>query len=184
MTCIVAVKDGNCVVMGSDSASIDNDYIETGQTKSWSLHLDDEEYLIGFAGNFAEGDFIRYSFEWPEKKKWQSIHTWLVKDVQPLLQKKIKERFEDRKCVDIDWILLFCTKPGKFYILSMCGHVEIGNKNYATIGSARDTVNGVLESLEYEHSTLVSWEKVELALTIASKFHASVQGPFKINALV
>ena len=184
MTCIIAIRDGNCVVMGSDSACIEGDNITTGISKTWILELHNTEYLIGFAGNFAEGDYIRYGFKWPKQNYNQSLNSWLVKDVQPALQKSLKERFDDRKDIPIEWILLFCAKPGKLFVLSQCGHVEESNSNFIAIGSGRETANGCLETFERLNSSLVSWEKIDEALLITAKFHTSVRGPNHLKVLV
>jgi 20S proteasome alpha/beta subunit len=167
--------------MGSDSACIEGDSISVGQTKTWFI---DDTTLAGFSGNFAEGDFMQYAFHWPQKKKDQTFHSWLVRNVQPLLQKRMKERFEDRKDIPIEWSLMIATKsPAQIYILSQCGHVEKVFLHYAAIGSAQQTANGCLETLELQNN-MVSWEKVDYALRVASKFHASVRSPYHFKVLV
>lgn len=185
MTCIVAIIDGNCVVMGSDSASVEgeNMSVRAGSSKSWSCYVGKEEILVGFAGNFAEGNFIRYAFEWPKRKKGQEVAEWLVADVQPNIQKCLKERFEDRKDVPIEWVLLIGVKPGRLFVLSQCGDVQEALAPYAAIGAGFSTALGCLETLDLESSSLLSWERVEMALKVSEKFHSSVRGPMNLHAL-
>jgi ATP-dependent protease HslVU (ClpYQ) peptidase subunit len=172
--------------MGSDSAAIMDDSvsIRCGSSKSWKCKVGSEEFLIGFAGNFAEGLFIRYGFSWPLRKK-ESLESWLVSKVQPALQKALFERFEQRnKDTEIDWSLLIAAKPGRIFSLSICGDVEECASNFAAIGSGKTAALGCLQTLQMEKSSLVSWERAELALRVAQNFLSSVREPFHFQALV
>ena len=184
MTCIVAVLDGRCVVMGSDSAASEGDLltIRSNSSKSWIFEHSNESIICGFCGNFGEGQFIRHAFKWPARKHGQSWEQWLVKDVQPALQKALKVRFEDRKDVDIDWALLIGVKPGRIFALSRCGDVEESSLPFAAIGSGANAALGCLFALR--DTAYPSWEKAELALRAAQQFHLSVRGPFYVDALV
>ena len=186
MTCIVAIIDGNCVVMGSDSAAVDDEgriQIRAGPSKCWTQTNGQEEFLVGFAGGFAEGLFIRHAFEWPSKKQSESIFQWLVKKVQPKLQKKLAERFHNR-LDSIEWELILGFKPGNLYILSPCGDVGESTSKYAAIGSGSCAALSCLETLEHEGSQSTSWEKIDLALQMSENFHWSVRSPFHVQALV
>jgi ATP-dependent protease HslVU (ClpYQ) peptidase subunit len=185
MTCIVAVVDGNCVVMGSDSASVagENLQVRAGVSKSWLCKLGKDELLIGFAGNFGEGLFIRHAFQWPKRSRGQTLEAWLVADVQPALQKALRERFDDRKDEPLEWVLLVAAKPGRIFTLSQCGDVQESKTKFAAIGAGFSTALGCLEALEQQQSDMVSWDKVDLALKVAEKFHSSVRAPIHLLAL-
>ena len=186
MTCIVAVVDGSCVVMGSDSAAIMDDSISirSGSSKSWKCQIGRDEFLVGFSGNFAEGLFIRYGFAWPERRA-ENMESWLVSKVQPALQEALFKRFEQRnKNTELDWSLLIAAKPGRIFSLSMCGDVEECAFTFAAIGSGKTAALGCLQTLELEHSPLVSWERAELALKVAQTFQSSVRAPFHLQALI
>jgi ATP-dependent protease HslVU (ClpYQ) peptidase subunit len=136
--------------------------------------------LCGFSGNFAEGLFIRHAFQWPKKPHCMSYIQWLVKNVQPALQKALKSRFEDRKDVPIDWSLLVAIKPGHIFSLSVCGDVEESRLPYAAIGSGASAALGCLYAVS---GTMCSWEAAELSLQSAQQFHSSVRSPFHTLAL-
>ena len=186
MTCIVAIRDGNCVLMGSDSAAVDEDgSIQTraGPSKCWKQSLDDEEFLVGFAGGFAEGLFIRHGFQWPSKKYSESLLDWLITKVQPKLQKKLAERFHNR-LDSIDWQLIVAFKPGRIFTLSPCGDVAETLSDFSAIGSGSSAALSCLETLHHEKSKSLSWEKIDLALRMAEHFYWSVRSPFYTEVLV
>lgn len=187
MTVVVAAIDGNCVVVGSDSAScrnIDEINERKGSSKAWEFTHCGVKFIAGFAGNFAEGNFIRYSFHWPIMKT-KNVESWLHSCVQPNLNKALRERFEDR-VADIEWELLLAVKVGSspfLYRLSQCGDVEESASNFTAIGSGGISALACLETLKYE-SNLTSWEKVDLAMHVSAKLHSTVRGPFHMLALV
>ncbi len=186
MTCIVAIIDGNCVLMGSDSAAVDEEgsiQIRVGPSKCWKQSVEDEQFLVGFAGGFAEGLFIRHAFQWPAKKNSESLFDWLVSKVQPRLQKKLAERFHNR-LESIDWQLIVAFKPGRIFTLTPCGDVCETSSNYSAIGSGSNAALSCLETLQHEKSNSRSWEKIDLALRMAEHFHWSVRGPFHTEVLV
>lgn len=172
------------MVMGSDSAAIVDDSVSIryGCSKSWKCSVGSDEFLVGFAGNFAEGLFIRYAFNWPERKG-ESLESWLVGKVHPILQKDLIERFEDRNN-EINWSLIVAAKPGRIFSLSMCGDVEECASNFAAIGSGKTAALSCLQTLESQNSPLVSWERAELSLKMAQNFLTSVREPFHFHALV
>ena len=186
MTCIVAIIDGNCVVMGSDSAAVDEEgsiQVRAGPSKCWTQKIDREDFLVGFAGGFAEGSFIRHAFRWPDRKSKESHMEWLVKRVQPKLQKKLAERFSNR-VESIDWQLIVAFKPGKIFTLLPCGDVAESESKFSAIGSGSCAALSCLETLDHERSASPSWEKIDLALKMAENFHWSVRSPFHVKVLV
>lgn len=172
--------------MGSDSAAVADDDISVraGCSKAWKCRVGRDHILVGFAGHYAEGLYIRHGFQWPKRKPYQSMDTWLVAEVQPALQKSLAERFEQRKGIEIEWSLLIATKPGRIFALSQCGDVEECESLFAAIGSGKTAALGCLEALKREESALVSWERVDLALRVSETFTSSVRGPFHLEALV
>jgi ATP-dependent protease HslVU (ClpYQ) peptidase subunit len=195
MTCIVAVVDGACIVMGSDSAAVQDDTltVRSESSKSWKHTLDDGETIIlGFSGNFAEGLFIRHAFKWPRRKLCQQWDTWLVKEVQPALQQAMKKRFEDRKDVNLEWSLLIGVKPGRIFSLSMCGDVEESSMPFAAIGSGAAAALGCMFALT-QSSTTASWDvaytglqaaqQQRLAMVAAALLIEAIKNPFPLQPM-
>jgi len=186
MTCIVAVVDGNAVVMGADSASVfENEnsvYIVKHCAKMWRVELERETLLIGFAGSFGQGHYIRYCFKWPPRKLRESYEQWLVKKVMPELQNGLFQRFSKLNPESLDWSLILAIKPGRIFVLSQCGDVFEPSEGFASIGSGSPVAIGAMQALK--NFKKPSWEIAEEALEISSFHTTSVRGPMYIEALV
>jgi ATP-dependent protease HslVU (ClpYQ) peptidase subunit len=187
MTVIIAYVDGNAIVMASDSCVTESDFITTrgGVPKMWKINNSCEDILIGFAGNCAEMTFIRNSFIWPRRDPNQTLEAWLCDSVQPRIQKAIEKRFRYRGPEYlVEWEIILGIKPNRIFRLTPCGDVEENSDNFNAIGSGREVALGSLSSLELESKKLYSWEKVDVAMTTAEKYIASVRKPFHYTALV
>lgn len=221
MTCIVAIIDGKCVVMGSDSgSSLEGDDLirkRAGVSKVWKVHIPvilkkqnyfknkknnksrfrkqdkkvvgGENLIVGFCGTFGEGLFIRHGFQWPLIEQGQTVENWLVKNVQPSLNKSLKQRFGEHE--EFDWSLLIGVKPGRVFALLPCGDVEESVENYSSIGSGSVAALSTLKTMDYMQennkwntSNMYSWEKADAALRVAACLHTSVQSPFHCDVLI
>lgn len=181
MTCTIAYKDGNVIVMGCDSAATDdntNMKIRKGCQKVWKQG----DFIVGFCGNYSELVWIRNAFQWPERDKYESLEHWLIKKVFISLSKDLKKQ----ERTEISWRLLFgFVAPARIILLDQCGDVEECEENFAVIGSASEYAIGCLKALEIKDvSELYSWEKIEKALKIAENYNSSVRGPMHVEILM
>jgi ATP-dependent protease HslVU (ClpYQ) peptidase subunit len=133
----------------------------------------EQEFVVGFSGNFAVGQFLRFDFHWDPVS--YPIERWLITVVQPKLKHKIVKRFEKSE----EWNLLIGIE-GRIFLLSPCGDVEETIKPFAAIGSGSDCAMGALEALYLTNVDMPSWERVETALYAASATHADVKGPMHL----
>lgn len=177
MTCTIAIIDGNVVVMGCDSAATDEDNVLTlrkGCCKIWKV----ENFMVGFCGNYSELMWIKYAFDWPSKKKSETLEHWLISKVY----KNIQKAFENRK--DVSWSLMFgFSRPGRIMVLRQCGDLEERVDDFNAIGSASQLAIGSLKTME-ENKELYSWEKIENALKISEKYDCSVRGPMHYDVIM
>ena len=171
MTCTIAYVDGEVIVMGCDSAASSGDTVSVrrGAQKIWKT----EDFVVGFSGGFAIGQYLRYDFKWEPVS--YPLERWLVKTMQPKLKHKIIKHFEKSE----DWNLLIGIK-GRVFLLSPCGDVEETIKPFAAIGSGADCAMGALEALYLTNQEMRSWERVETALHAASATHPDVKSPMHI----
>ena len=187
MTCIVAYIDGNVVLMSSDSVSnteCGSRVVRRGVPKVWTVNVG-IEIIVGFCGNFGNGQWLRHGFEWPrfdpEIDDRETVEEWLVSRVQRALRIRSIERFglEDSK----EWVLLIgLARPGRLFVLSPCGDVEESFKKFAAIGSGAEVAKGALEALE--SFNMMPWERLEAAMSAAKEFRCDVGGPVHMHALV
>jgi ATP-dependent protease HslVU (ClpYQ) peptidase subunit len=162
-------------------------YVRKGCSKAWEFQVSGARFLAGFAGNYAEGNFIRYCFKWPNREYDQSIEMWLHSVVQPLLCTEIKKRFEDRANISIEWELILCSKQSSkvsIFKLGQCGDVEESLEDFDAIGSGCMSALTSFAALKYSKINLVSWEFLDIALKVTEDNHGSVRGPFHFLTLV
>jgi ATP-dependent protease HslVU (ClpYQ) peptidase subunit len=169
--------------MASDSSSTSNGTIvvRAGVPKVWKVTCG-IELIIGFCGNFGNGQWIRHGFKWPQYDGRPFFH-WLVGVLQPALRRSFVKRFGS-DYVDLNsWQLMVgAARPARLFVLSPCGDVEESLKPYACIGSAIDVAKGALEVLEAHD--MDPWDRLEAAMRAAKEFHCDVAGPTHIEALV
>ena len=184
MTITMAIHDGNVVLMACDSAAIDESFelaTRKGCSKAWLQHVEGAgNILVGFSGNFASGLWVRHGFAWPFKPRTESFEAFLVKTVQPHLQKSLQKRFP----VETDenrtqWELLVAT-PSETFKIRSCGDVENCLGAYACIGDGAQVAQGALHACS---ENMCSWEALETAFSACKAFRASVSGPLHILAL-
>ena len=198
MTVVVAIKDGDVIIMASDSSCTrgDNEMsIREGNSKVWEVYIENlGSVLIGFGGNFATCQSLRYSYIFPSMdKKYTTIQAYLSSCVQPSIMKFLQDRFLSAKHQEsilsyhkentYEWALLFATK-GQIFTLSPCGDVEETIENYAAIGDGAQCALSALSTLRvlslYTNQvlTLRSDQKLEVACNAAEKWKNTVRGPF------
>jgi len=180
MTIAIGIVDGNVIFMGCDSASVSETdcCIRTGISKVWRITVPNYgDALIGFSGNFATCQSIRYAFDWPAcPKKCTSLIEYLVSKAQPALLQYIKKQFQ----TDSEWTLLFGSEK-QLYRMYSDGDVESCEKPFMCIGDASDVANGVLYSSDPSD---MPWTKMESAFEASRYFKTSVRGPFHIVELI
>jgi len=167
MTLVLAYIDGNVVVVACDSAATTDSSIvvRRGASKIWSM----QDFVVGFCGDFGFGQFVRYGFKWEEA--YEPYEKWLVM-TQKKLKKAIVKRFEKNE----DWQLIVAIK-NRVFVLSPCGDVEETTKNFSAIGSGADTARGAMESMNANNPNMLSWEKIDNAMTISAEYNCDVRLP-------
>lgn len=187
MTIVIAMQDGDVVLMGSDSASTDENFdrvIRKGASKMWMQSVAGlGNMCVGFCGQFSIGMWIRFGFEWP-KKSWvkrETVEAWLVRDVQPALLKSISKRFKhEEEEVRSQWELVVAL-PGQMFKLQSCGNVESTSDSFLCIGDAASIANGALHVLQ--KCDVLPWEAMDVAFEACTQTRASVCSPFHIMTL-
>ena len=175
MTIVAAVRDGDVIVIGCDSAASDsNEYsLRKGNPKVWSVEIPFlGPALIGFAGTFSICQIIRYTFPIPEFDH-RTIQEYLVY-FQIALQKhlvKIRQTYEPKEINE--YTLLFAAK-GQIFTMYPNGDVEEKAEDFAAIGDGAQVALGALGALKL--SSFVSWEKLEIMFNVVKQSRASVQG--------
>jgi len=185
MTITMALQDGHVVLMACDSAATDDTFelaTRKGCSKAWVQGVEGAgNVLVGFSGNYAAGLWIRHGFAWPFRPEAQSLEAYLVKIVQPSLQRSFAKRFpaenDDNR---LQWELLVAT-PFELFKVRSCGDVECCSNTYACIGDGAQVAQGALHVCV--QTFMSSWEALDAAFLACKAFRASVHGPLHVLAL-
>ena len=179
MTCTIGYVDGSVVIIASDSAAVaDSSYtIRKGHTKVWNgPHM-----IIGYAGDFAVCQWIRYVFEWPLMKNvdYEGLMEYLVK-ASHLIDEGLKKRFTSVQ----DWQLMIgCPetrrRSASLFVMYANGDIEASAEPYAVIGSASACALGSLYATK-EDSTKTSWDHIQIALEAAAANDVYIKRPWQV----
>ena len=190
MTCIVAVSDGETVVIGGDSAGT------AGQ--ELRLRADPKvfqagPYVIGFTTSFRMGQILQYAVDLPAPPRGETtsqLQAFLVSDLVPVLRHAYAEQGfikSGRFSSDRDpKTTAEGQELGGLFLLGVAGQIfEIGMDfqvgrpflPYSAVGSGALVALGALHAMELDSSLLLR-ERAERALAASESYCASVRGPF------
>lgn len=172
MTCIVAVKHGNKIFMGGDSAG-SNGHL-TVVRKDEKVFIKDE-MIFGYTSSFRMGQLLRYKLKLPEHPKTLScleyLSTVFVDEVRKVFKEggylsKTNEN-ESGGCFLIGY-------KGQIFEIESDFQVGICNEDYASVGSGDMVALGSLYSTSKKDPQV----RIAMALEAASNFVTTVRPPF------
>jgi ATP-dependent protease HslVU (ClpYQ) peptidase subunit len=177
MTVIVAVKDGNVILMGCDSAATDE--MRSKQIrrdkKIFTKMCGNEEMLIGFSGEYRIPQRIQYEFTAPVYDySYDDAMSYLVSAFLPALE----EFFNYDKCFLGECELLIGFDKQIFKIYSD-GQVSQALTDYDALG---DIALGALHAGWSLGSR--SHELIDVALHACEELMSTVAKPFHIEYLM
>lgn len=188
MTCVVAVTDGERVVMGADSASVSQLDIHIRETQKLFRA---GPYAIGFTRSWRMGQILEYVTELPEpcdSDDGKELEHFMVASFVPVIRQSfIDHGFSKtlRVARTADY-----TEEGQeaagVFLVALRGHIfEIRDDYqvarpvtpYAAVGSGAIAALAALHA-PYAHTKLPLKEKAEAALVAAETYTQSVRNPF------
>jgi len=190
MTCIVAVTDGQTVVMGADSAG----------TAGYELRLRADpkvfragSYAIGFTTSFRMGQILRFCSELPEPPSEsgpEELERFMVTEFIDAVRRDFSERgFRKTLRASLsdgagsteegqEWGGLFLVGvAGQIFEIRHDYQVARPTTPYSAIGRGALIALGALHAMK-NSSELKLGERVENALKAAESYCTTVRGPF------
>jgi ATP-dependent protease HslVU (ClpYQ) peptidase subunit len=176
--------------MITDSASTDEEgtlVIRRGNTKSWLVSLTSGlQLLVGFAGNYSDGTFLRHTFKWPTMKR-SSFMKYFSKDVTKSIRAQLKEQHGDESNTSAsDWTLLIGYHDGTgphLVVLYQNGDIEESNLDFTAIGSGSAYALGALDSIGRTQNYMSIPDRLHLAMKVAQNHTVGVREPFHMLQL-
>ncbi len=192
MTCIVAMADGQNVIMGGDSAGVNGrDLYLRADAKVFRKG----EYVIGFTTSFRMGQILRYETalpELPQDLESEDLERFFVTGFIPAVRRSFEQhgfaktaRFSspDKPGLSEDGQVVGGTflvgVAGQIYEIH--GDYQVGRSAtpYSAVGAGAMVALGALRAL-VEMEGLSVRDRVTRALETAEAYNAGVRGPFQI----
>lgn len=180
MTCIVAIKDGNRIIMGGDSAAVGG--LDIGIRKDRKV-FKRGEFVFGFTESYRMGQLIQYGDPMPNLPADMpdaDLHGWMCIDFIDWLRKT----FDDK-----GWLEKRHEKEvGGFFLVGIRGHIYIIQDDfqvserfdeYAACGCGE---NIALGSFHTTRSHKNAKSRAKAALEAAAYHSAGVSAPFILEA--
>jgi len=181
MTCIVALSEGEELVMGADSgASHLPDY--EMYTVSMPKVFRAGPWLVGFSGSYRLGQILKFSMPWPEAPK-KLDYEFMVTEMTRALYDCLSNQFDSgqpESAVNRQWQVLI-GRLGKVFGVNYRYDVINISDPFTAIGSGRKFALGALHGL-VDRQDLSLQERVERALLAAAKFVPGIGQPFVIES--
>jgi hypothetical protein len=182
VTCIVALRDGDTVYMGCDSAGV-GDYSRQNRLDPKIYRVADE-MLIGFTTSFRMGQLLGYSLSLPKHHADVSIETYMATCFINAVRDCLKAGGWAEKDKDQE-------RGGTFLaayrgrIFEVAGDYQVGERvePYSAVGCGFDLALGSLYTSGRIGSPTGPRERVLMALEAAAEFSAGVHGPFRFEQL-
>jgi ATP-dependent protease HslVU (ClpYQ) peptidase subunit len=185
MTCIVAVTDGNTVVMGADSL-ISYGGLGSPLAEATGKIFYCGPFLIGVCGSVRFVQILRECFTAPLHTGAGEIVTFLVREFVPALKRTLHEHGwlhnangQDETGCDQNRSLALIAHGGRLFLLQADFSVIENRDGYEAIGSGDELALGAVFAMRRENAT--PWIQVETALAAASKFSTGCGEPFEIR---
>jgi ATP-dependent protease HslVU (ClpYQ) peptidase subunit len=171
MTCIVAVRKENTIILGGDSAASGNNRIVSRKDKKVFKR---RGIAFGFAGSFRIGQLIKYSLKIPKRPNHmyneEYVFNCLIGEIVKLLK---VNKLVKKNQMDCNILIGY---GNQIYKVDADFQIEIADDEYAAIGDGGDIALGALYALK--DSAFTPEEKAQKALEASARYCTTVSAPF------
>jgi ATP-dependent protease HslVU (ClpYQ) peptidase subunit len=176
MTCIVGLVDKDGVVLGGDSAGVDESFAIESRTDPKVFTRG--PFVIGFAGSFRIGQLLRYKLTTPQHQIKLEDHEYMATRFVDAVRKCLKDNgavSDDFKAETGGTFLV--VYRNKLYSIQEDYQVACVQDSFDAIGCGSDIAKGALYVLPKDMTTE---DRALKALQAAERFSAGVRGPFHL----
>lgn len=178
MTCIVGIRTGTGVLLGSDSLGC------TGNAAL--VRTDPKVFLlgarvaVGFAGSYRVGQVLQHHVKVADPFVGDSIRGWAITKFVPALRQRLKDtgamrRFKDEQERGADLLL---AAYGRLLRVNEDFQVVESDHGFAACGSGEAWALGALYATDGADVEGGARGRLEIALEAAEEFSTEVRGPF------
>lgn len=185
MSCVVAVSDGQRVVMGADSAGSCLSYSPEVYTNAIPKVFRSGSWVVGFVGSWAVGQVVRHAVELPQPATKADLLSQVVTEITPKIRQALTEAGLAGAGVPQQpevWQVLLAT-GAEIFSFNPRFEVWQPEPRQVALGSGRLVAYGALQVL-VDRGDLELETLVERALEVTARYVAGVKGPFVLEATV
>lgn len=179
MTCIVAVKDGDKVILGADSAGAAGHF---SQARADEKVFKNGNFAMGFTSSYRMGQLLRYKLSPPDHDPRTHVDKYMVNEFIDAVRKCLKDGgYASKKDEEETGGTFIVAYQGELFEIQSDYQVMRPADPYCAVGCGYELALGALhatEGLEKQGE-----ERVLLALEAAAKFSGFVKPPFKVVEL-
>lgn len=177
MTCIVGLITSYKVIIGGDSAGVDESYNLTIRKDPKVFRVGD--MLMGITSSFRMGNLLRFNLTLPEHPDGMDAFEYMVRHFIPAVRECLKEggytTVKENNEEGGSWLVAY---RGRLFHIESDFQVGESTCPFDACGC------GAPYALGYLHNTHdFGWASVQGALDCASTFSAGVKGPYVIEEL-
>lgn len=176
MTCIVAIKDGNTIHMGADSAGTGGDFSQRTRSDSKICHVG--PFVFGFTTSFRMGQLLAHSFQAPDRDPRIAVDKFMCTSFVDALRKCLKDggfaTTENNVESGGQFLVAY---EGRIFQIYSDYQVAESSLHYEAVGCGAEIAMGSLHT-SGEHITMWPQERIKVALEAAEEFSAGVRRPF------
>jgi ATP-dependent protease HslVU (ClpYQ) peptidase subunit len=172
MTCIVAIKDGDSVFMGADSAGVSGYFIQSRtDPKIYKVG----EFMFGFTSSFRMGQLLGHAFNEPEHDDGVTVEKFMATTFIDAVRTCLKNGGYAKKDneVEIGGNFLVAYK-GRLFNVDSDYQVGESRLGFDAVGCGAEIALGSLFSTAKKHPK----KRIQIALEAAEQFSCGVRGPF------
>lgn len=180
MTCIIALKENDCIYLAGDSAAVDDNY-NINQIKHGKIFKNGDMYF-GFAGSFRMGQLLQHVLKIPKHKSNKTDLQYMCSDFISALQKCFSKHGFDgeaeskRKQNDGDFIVIY---NDNIYVVDDEFQILQFSYNYASIGIGESFANASLYTTN-KIGGIEPETRIHIAMESANAFCTGVIPPYNI----
>ncbi len=183
-TCIVALKQGDAVYIGGDSAGTESGSLKSTIRRDPKVFEkedpDENKWLFGFTTSYRMGQLIQHVLVLPviDKKDEKNMLGYMVKKFIPALQKCLREGgFESKKEERVSGGTFIVAVKNQIFKIQSDYQVSIAEDDFYAAGCGEDLALGALYATKEDSDPE---KRIRVALEAAERFSAGVRGPFII----
>lgn len=178
MSCIIALKTPNSIILGADKCAGIHENLQVTIDNRKIFPMVRTAGWIGTSGDCSSINILEGVFEEPEYLNDEDPYIYLIRDYVP----ELKDCFEKNKINPSDGMYgidIIIVMKNKFYHICSDLSVMDANLEYLSVGSGSEYAMGSL----YSTQGMDPEERILIALKSAEEFCPGVKGPFDIEII-